>query len=83
MFGPNRIRHLAATEIKRHFDADTARIILGHQDPRMTDTYNLGEYRGVGFNPLDMDCNSCRYLCFVRGERTRDESGMNARRTED
>jgi integrase len=38
-FHPNQIRHLAADEINREFDPNTARVILGHRSVRTTEIY--------------------------------------------
>lgn len=36
---PNQLRHSAATQLRRDFGIETARIILGHSDVSMTATY--------------------------------------------
>lgn len=36
---PNQLRHSAATALRRDFDIDTARVVLGHSSPATTETY--------------------------------------------
>jgi site-specific recombinase XerD len=36
---PNQLRHAAATKIRRSYDLDTARAVLGHADPKTTEIY--------------------------------------------
>lgn len=38
-WAPNRIRHTRATEVSKTADLDAARVLLGHSDPRVTETY--------------------------------------------
>ena len=38
-WNPNRLRHTAATFIRKEFDVETARIILGHGSLRVTEIY--------------------------------------------
>lgn len=38
-WAPNRLRHLAATRLRREFGLDTARVILGHTSPAVTLIY--------------------------------------------
>jgi integrase len=38
-FGPNKIRHLVAKEIRRQYTAEDCRVILGHESPRTTEGY--------------------------------------------
>lgn len=38
-FGPNRVRHLAATEIRRQFGLEAAQVVLGHSSYRTTERY--------------------------------------------
>ena len=38
-FHPHQIRHTKATEIRREAGLDTARAVLGHRSPRITETY--------------------------------------------
>lgn len=38
-WGPNRLRHSAATRIRRVHGLDAARVILGHQSPAITEVY--------------------------------------------
>ncbi|AGA26013.1 tyrosine-type recombinase/integrase [Singulisphaera acidiphila] len=39
MWGPNRLRHNAATRLRREFGLDVARVILGHSSPAVTEVY--------------------------------------------
>jgi integrase len=39
VWGPNRLRHNAATTIRREADAETARIVLGHSSLDITEIY--------------------------------------------
>ena len=39
LWGPNRLRHNAATAIRKEFDIDTARAVLGHEDVDTTIIY--------------------------------------------
>jgi integrase len=39
VWSPNRLRHSAATEIRRQFGVDAARAVLGHSKPVMTEVY--------------------------------------------
>jgi len=36
---PHRLRHNAATELRKEFGLDVARVILGHSSPAVTETY--------------------------------------------
>ncbi len=36
---PNQLRHNAATMLRREFGLDTARVILGHSSPAVTEVY--------------------------------------------
>jgi integrase len=36
---PNQLRHTKATEIRREFGLDAARVVLGHRSPQVTETY--------------------------------------------
>jgi integrase len=36
---PNQLRHAKATELRRELGLDTARAVLGHRSPRITETY--------------------------------------------
>jgi integrase len=38
-WGPNRLRHSAATYLRREFGLDVARVILGHSSPAVTQVY--------------------------------------------
>jgi integrase len=38
-WGPNRLRHNAATRLRREFGLDVARVILGHSSPAVTEVY--------------------------------------------
>ncbi len=38
-WGPNRLRHAAATEIRRNFDIEAARTVLGHSTSKVTEVY--------------------------------------------
>jgi integrase len=38
-WGPNRLRHNAATEIRKEFGLDVARAVLGHSSPAVTSVY--------------------------------------------
>jgi integrase len=38
-FHPNQLRHLKATEIRRKYGIDAARVVLGHRSPQITETY--------------------------------------------
>ena len=38
-WGPNRLRHTAATEIRRNFDIEAARTVLGHSTSKVTEIY--------------------------------------------
>ena len=38
-WSPNQLRHNAATHLRKEFDVDVARIILGHQSPAVTEIY--------------------------------------------
>jgi len=38
-WGPNRLRHAAATEIRRRFDIEAAQTVLGHAKTDMTERY--------------------------------------------
>jgi integrase len=39
VWGPNRLRHLAATILRREFGLDVARVVLGHSSPVVTEIY--------------------------------------------
>jgi integrase len=39
IWGPNRLRHLAATTLRREFGLDTAQVVLGHASPDTTLIY--------------------------------------------
>jgi site-specific recombinase XerD len=39
VWGPNRLRHNAATAIRKRFDIETARAVLGHEDVDTTTIY--------------------------------------------
>ena len=39
IWGPNRLRHNAATSVRKEFDLDTARAVLGHGDVETTTIY--------------------------------------------
>jgi integrase len=36
---PNQLRHTKATEIRREFGIDAARVVLGHRSPQVTEVY--------------------------------------------
>ncbi len=36
---PHQLRHSAATELRKEFGLETARIILGHKSAEITETY--------------------------------------------
>lgn len=36
---PNRLRHNAATRLRKEFGLDVARVILGHSSPAVTEVY--------------------------------------------
>ena len=36
---PNQLRHTAATELRKRFGLEEARVVLGHSKPNMTETY--------------------------------------------
>jgi integrase len=36
---PNQLRHTAATKIRREYGLDTARVVLGHRSPQVTELY--------------------------------------------
>lgn len=36
---PHQLRHLRATELRKHFGIDAARVVLGHRSPAITETY--------------------------------------------
>jgi integrase len=36
---PNRLRHAKATELRREFGLDAARVVLGHRSPQVTEVY--------------------------------------------
>jgi integrase len=36
---PNQLRHLKATELRKEFGIDAARVVLGHRSPQVTETY--------------------------------------------
>jgi integrase len=38
-WGPNRLRHNAATRLRKEFGLDVARVILGHSSPAVTEVY--------------------------------------------
>jgi integrase len=38
-WGPHRLRHNAATRLRREFGLDVARVILGHSSPAVTEVY--------------------------------------------
>jgi hypothetical protein len=38
-WGPNRLRHNAATRLRREFGLDVARAVLGHSSPVVTEVY--------------------------------------------
>jgi hypothetical protein len=38
-WGPNRLRHNAGTRLRREFGLDTARAVLGHSTPVVTEVY--------------------------------------------
>jgi integrase len=38
-WGPNRLRHLAATRLRKRFGLEGARVILGHSSPAITTVY--------------------------------------------
>jgi integrase len=38
-WGPNRLRHNAATRFRKEFSLDVARAILGHSSPAVTEVY--------------------------------------------
>lgn len=38
-FGPNRLRHNAATKIRREFGLDAAQVMLGHATAQVTQVY--------------------------------------------
>jgi integrase len=38
-WAPNRLRHTAATEIRRRFGLEAAQVILGHSDAKITEVY--------------------------------------------
>ena len=38
-WSPHRLRHSAATELRKRYGLDTARVILGHACPQITDMY--------------------------------------------
>jgi integrase len=39
VWGPNRLRHLAATSLRREFGLDVAQVVLGHASPDTTLIY--------------------------------------------
>jgi integrase len=39
VWGPNRLRHLAGTVLRREFDLDVAQVVLGHASPDTTLIY--------------------------------------------
>lgn len=36
---PHQLRHLRATELRKQFGIDAARVVLGHRSPQITETY--------------------------------------------
>jgi integrase len=38
-WAPNQLRHAKATEIRRKYGIDAARVVLGHRSPAITETY--------------------------------------------
>lgn len=38
-FSPNQLRHTAATRLRREFDLETARVVLGHTSASVTEVY--------------------------------------------
>ena len=38
-FSPNRLRHSAATRLRKEFGLDAARVVLGHRSARVTEIY--------------------------------------------
>lgn len=38
-FSPNQLRHTAATRLRREFDLETARVVLGHASASVTEVY--------------------------------------------
>jgi integrase len=38
-WAPNQLRHTKATEIRKKFGIDAARVVLGHRSPAITETY--------------------------------------------
>jgi integrase len=36
---PNQLRHARATELRREFGIDAARVVLGHRSPQITEVY--------------------------------------------
>ncbi len=38
-WAPNRLRHSAATRLRKEFGLDAARVILGHSSPAVTEVY--------------------------------------------
>jgi integrase len=38
-FHPHQIRHTTATKLRREFGLDTARVVLGHRSPQITELY--------------------------------------------
>ena len=38
-WGPNRLRHNAATSLREQFGIEASRVILGHTSPAMTEVY--------------------------------------------
>ena len=41
---PNRLRHTAATFLRKEFGIDAARVILGHSSPTVTEVYAELDY---------------------------------------
>ncbi|MCE9552866.1 MAG: site-specific integrase [Planctomycetes bacterium] len=39
LWTPNQLRHTAATELRKQFGLEEARVVLGHSKPNMTETY--------------------------------------------
>ncbi|MCH7684605.1 MAG: tyrosine-type recombinase/integrase [Gemmatimonadetes bacterium] len=38
-WSPNQLRHSAATRIRKAYDLDSARVLLGQRSPRITEIY--------------------------------------------
>ena len=44
---PSGVRHNAATELRKEFNIETARIILGHRSAALTETYAEKDEQGA------------------------------------